>query len=338
MAWFPRMAARNADRGAAWATPRSSSVVIHASAHAAEGTDRQGVDVRAVVPSVGLARDPTLAVPLVIAGTRSFAFDLPRPLPVEAMLLLEATVAFAPLAVAIVTTVKILPGPAQGAVALAVESTLDPVALAVEMLGQGVLTVGRGDHREQVQLQVDRVATLVEAPVIATRFADRGTIDPAVARVGVSAVVAMRAMTSVAGLRRAGQGERREGEAARRECAQPLRVRFAILRMHRMFLLMSGLIPHSKSEDLAVRDAFRTFGADTQSSRTPQEARQGAGTPGQRFARGPFGTFGRARGARSVRGVSERCVSKCLRWDVLLARGPEHEGSVVPAEAEGIRE
>ena len=169
-------------------------------------------------------------------------------------------------------------GVAQRAVALAIQPALDPIALAVEILGQGVLPVGRRDHRKQVELEVDHLTASVEAAVVAPRLPDGRTA--VMSRVFVVAMVMAMTWAPFMRLGGPGQGERREAEPRRGERALPHLVRFAILRMHRMVLLVTGLLPHSKSEDLSSSDSFRAHGAVIETSKRPPQRRRGARTPG----------------------------------------------------------
>lgn len=120
--------------------------------------------VTAIVPitvpsTIPLARDLTvpLAIPLVGELTIAFPGELPLEttlvLPGPGPLALEPATELAlllpgPLSIACVVMSDVTPRIPQRAISTTVESTLDAVALAIEVLRQRVLAVGRRDHRE----------------------------------------------------------------------------------------------------------------------------------------------------------------------------------------------
>ena len=122
--------------------------------------------VTAIVPitvpsTIPLARDLTVPLAIPLVGELTIAF--PGELPLETTLVLpgQGPLALAlepatelalllpgPLSIACVVMSDVTPRIPQRAISTTVESTLDAVALAIEVLRQRVLAVGRRDHRE----------------------------------------------------------------------------------------------------------------------------------------------------------------------------------------------
>ena len=186
--------------------------------------------VAALVPAaVELTLEATFALSIPLEGAASLEGPFLDPTAVLAPMLVHVTVA-----VAMASIEPVVPaGLPERPIAAAVESPLDAIALAVEKVRQSVVAIGRGGEGQEIELQVDQIASLIEASVVAPRLSE-----------GFAAVVAMiEAITAsmvvaVSRLRRTGEDECGQDQAAGGELPLPVHARrIMVSRTHRLLLL-----------------------------------------------------------------------------------------------------